>query len=311
MQFSVFQQSRQGGRKCNEDRMGYCYTRDSAVLMLADGLGGHPQGEVAAHLAVTAVANMFQKLAQPKLADMDGFIESAMMAAHYQIQNYAVDKALNDSPRTTLVIAVIQSGHVVWAHCGDSRLYLVRQHQLLARTRDHTFAERGSSHRDKTLPTPAELNRNVLFSCLGSPGKPSFSVAEPVALKQGDKLLLCSDGLWSSLAEQDIVNQLSQKSVETAVPDLVAQALKHAGKKSDNVTCLALAWQMPDTVPAGQGAASNQATTMGHFAATAPSKWHDGTPAAPDKIEETSIDQAIPADSAANFNDSETKPDIR
>ena len=52
MQFSVFQISRQGGRKSNEDRMGYCYTRDSAVLMLADGLGGHPEGEVAAHLAV-------------------------------------------------------------------------------------------------------------------------------------------------------------------------------------------------------------------------------------------------------------------
>lgn len=309
MQFSVFQQSRQGGRKCNEDRMGYCYTRDSAVLMLADGLGGHPEGEVAAHLAVAAVANMFQKMAQPKLADMDGFLENAMMAAHYQILNYAVDKAMRDSPRTTLVMAVIQSGHVIWAHCGDSRLYLVRQHQLLARTRDHTFAERRSPKRDNAPAAPVELNRNVLFSCLGSPGKPIYSVSEPVALKQGDKLLLCSDGLWSSLAEHDIVNQLSQKSVQDAVPDLVGQALKHAGKSSDNVTCLAFDWQMPDTVAAGQGAASTQATTMGHFASTAPSKWHDGTPPAPDKIEEPPIDSPIPTANTANFSDSEAKTD--
>jgi serine/threonine protein phosphatase PrpC len=271
MQFSVFQQSRQGGRKCNEDRMGYCYTRDSAVLMLADGLGGHPEGEVAAHLAVATVATMFQKMAQPKLADMDGFLENAMMAAHFRIQNYAVDKAMRDSPRTTFVMAVIQSGQVIWAHCGDSRLYLVRQHHLLARTRDHTFAERRSPQRDNAPPAPVEHNRNVLFSCLGSPGKPIYSVAEPVALKQGDKLLLCSDGLWSSLPEQDIVNQLSQKSVENAVPDLVDQALLQAGKNSDNVTCLAFSWQMPDAMATG----------------------HE-TPAAPDKIEESPIDSPTP-----------------
>jgi PPM family protein phosphatase len=278
MQFSVFQESRQGGRKCNQDRMGYCHTRDSALLMLADGLGGHPEGEVAAHLALTTVATMFEQLAQPELAYRDDFLESAMMAAHHRIVNYATDKAMPDAPRTTLVMALIQGGHVLWAHCGDSRLYLVRQGRLLARTRDHTFAERGTPGPDPLHLAPADANRNALFSCLGSPGKLAYSVTEPVALKNGDKLLLCSDGLWGSLPEQEIVNQLSQKPVEQAVPELIDRALRQAGKNSDNVTGLALAWQMPDTMTAGQATPSGETTQPGQFVCTMPSTWQDDSP---------------------------------
>ncbi|HSO45783.1 MAG TPA: PP2C family serine/threonine-protein phosphatase [Rhodoferax sp.] len=252
MLFSVFQMSRQGGRKTNEDRMGYCYTRDSAVLMLADGLGGHPEGEVAANIAVETVAAMFQKMAQPKLADLADFLGDAIIAAHLPMLTYAQSKAMHDSPRTTLVVAVIQSGQVSWAHCGDSRLYMVRQHQLLTRTQDHSFAERGRQRRPAALPTLAELNRNVLFTCLGSPVKPVFSVAEPVMLQHDDRLMLCSDGLWSILPEHDIVSQLSQQTVEHAVQVLVDQALLQAGDRSDNVTCVALDWQTPDTLPTVQ-----------------------------------------------------------
>ncbi len=267
MLFSVFQMSRQGGRKTNEDRMGYCYTRDSAVLMLADGLGGHPEGEVAANIAVETVAAMFQKMAQPKLADVADFLGDAIMAAHLRILSYAQSKAMHDSPRTTLVVAVIQSGQVSWAHCGDSRLYMVRQHQLLTRTQDHSFAERGRQRRAAALPTPAELNRNVLFTCLGSPVKPVFSVAEPVALMHDDRLMLCSDGLWSVLPEHDIVSQLSQQTVEDAVQVLVDQALRQAGDRSDNVTCVALDWQTPDALPTVQG---DLADATGHPLAPPP-----------------------------------------
>ena len=253
MQFSVFQQSRQGGRKINEDRVGYCYTRDSAVLILADGLGGHPEGEVASQLAVETVAAMFQKMAQPKLADVADFLADAMMATHLRILNYAIDKSMHDSPRTTLVVALVQSGQVSWAHCGDSRLYVVRQQQLLARTQDHSFSERRRRQHDAAAPSHAELNRNVLFTCLGSPIKPVFTVTEPLALQQGDKIMLCSDGLWSSLPDPDIVSELGQKTVEQAVPDLVDQALAKAGDHSDNVTCLAFSWQTPDAPEPGQG----------------------------------------------------------
>jgi hypothetical protein len=69
MRFSVYQISRKGGREKNEDRMGYCYTRDSGLFALADGMGGHPEGEVASQLALQTMAAMFQRDAKPVLDD--------------------------------------------------------------------------------------------------------------------------------------------------------------------------------------------------------------------------------------------------
>ncbi|MDO9144429.1 PP2C family protein-serine/threonine phosphatase [Rhodoferax sp.] len=253
MRFSVFQVSRQGGRKKNEDRMGYSYTSDSVLLMLADGMGGHPDGEVAAALTMETVAGLFQKMAQPQLDDVADFLTQALMAAHDQLLHYAAERDMSDTPRTTLVMAVIQSGQVRWTHCGDSRFYLIRQQQLLTRTQDHSFTERGRHPYGITTTGPAEPNRNVLFTCLGSPIRPVFSVTEPLSLQQGDTLMLCSDGLWASVPEQDIVAVLNQKPAEKAVPDLVEKALQQAGDRSDNVSCLALNWLTPaapiNTIP--------------------------------------------------------------
>ncbi len=227
--------------------MGYRHTSDSVLLMLADGMGGHPDGEVAAALAMETVAGLFQTMAQPKLDDVTAFLTQALMATHEQLLQYAAARAMTDTPRTTLVLAVIQSDQVHWTHCGDSRLYLVRAHQLLTRTQDHSLLEHRRYQFNNAVTTQvAETNRNVLFTCLGSPVKPVFSVAGPLVLQQGDTLMLCSDGLWASLSEQDIVTELSQKPVEAAVPDLVDKALKQAGDRSDNVTCLALSWLTPD-----------------------------------------------------------------
>lgn len=246
MRFSVFQVSRQGGRKRNEDRMGYSYTSDSVLLMLADGMGGHPDGEVAAALTMETVAGLFQAMAQPQLDDVADFLTQALLAAHDQLLHYAAERDMSDTPRTTLVMAVIQSGQVRWTHCGDSRLYLVRAHQLLARTQDHSLIEHHRRHPHAHANAQmSEADRNVLFTCLGSPTRPVFSVTEPLVLQPADTLMLCSDGLWASLPEQDIVAELSLKPVEKAVPDLVDRALQQAGDRSDNVTCLALTWLTP------------------------------------------------------------------
>ena len=70
MKFSVFQISRRGGREKNEDRMGYCYTRESGLFVLADGMGGHPEGEVAAQIALQTISALFQRQAKPQLKDV-------------------------------------------------------------------------------------------------------------------------------------------------------------------------------------------------------------------------------------------------
>ena len=241
MKFSVFQVSRRGGREKNEDRMGYCYTREAGLFLLADGMGGHPEGEVAAQIALQTIAARFQKEAKPGLANVQEFLSSALLAAHHQILRYASDKASLDSPRTTLVAAVLQGGSATWAHCGDSRLYMVRAGELLSRTRDHSYMELPN------IPASlAHINRNVLFTCLGSPTKPIYDLAGPVALEQGDRILLCSDGLWGALSDEQITREMARLPVSQAVPELVESALRTAGDASDNVTVIALEWETPD-----------------------------------------------------------------
>ena len=241
MKFSVFQLSRRGGRALNEDRMGYCYTRESALFVLADGMGGHPDGEIAAQIALQVVSVHFQQKAKPTLQDPKAFLEEALLQAHRQILRYASAKGMMDTPRTTLVAAVVQDGHAHWAHCGDSRLYWVRDGQLMERTRDHSYSEMR-----KVSGLVTQSNRNVLFTCLGSPSKPIYDVSEAKRLEQGDQILLCSDGLWGSVPNAELLHIMRRKPVAQLVPQLVDTALKRAGESSDNVTVLALEWETPN-----------------------------------------------------------------
>ncbi|MBS0468501.1 MAG: serine/threonine-protein phosphatase [Proteobacteria bacterium] len=242
MKFSVFQLSRRGGRQKNEDRMGYSYTRGSALFVLADGMGGHPKGEVAAQIAIQTVSSMFQRQARPALKNVPEFLSAALLAAHHQLLRYSNERAMLDTPRTTLVVAVVQDGCAHWIHCGDSRLYLVRGGEILTRTRDHSYQEL----RNAAVAGLGHVNRNVLFTCLGSPTKPLFDVAGPVLLEQGDRLLLCSDGLWGTLDDDTIAQELDSNAVAQAVPKLVEDALRKAGDRSDNVTVVAMEWETPN-----------------------------------------------------------------
>lgn len=249
MRFSVYQVSRRGGREKNEDRMGYCYTRESGLFALADGMGGHPDGEVAAHMALQNVAALYQRDAQPVLPHPTQFLETAVLLAHQQLLAYAAERGMNDTPRTTIVVAVMQQGQIWWAHCGDSRMYLARDTELIARTRDHSYSELQEAL-GRHATGAERFNRHVLFTCLGSPGKPMIDVNGPVLLQNGDRMLLCSDGLWSSVSDADILRLLSEaRSVGDAVPELVEQALRQAGARSDNVTALAVEWEGEGDAP--------------------------------------------------------------
>jgi PPM family protein phosphatase len=263
MKFSVFQISRKGGREKNEDRMGYCYTRESGLFVLADGMGGHPEGEVAAQLALQTVSALYQKEARPIVNDVNEFLSTALMAAHHQIIRYASEKGMLDTPRTTFVAAIVQGTSATWVHCGDSRLYVVREGEMLTRTRDHSYLEQQSAG----VIRMDRINRNILFTCLGSPTKPVFDVTGPVQMQQGDKILLCSDGLWGSLEDNEIVRELSIKSVSEAVPDLVESALRNGGEQSDNVTVIAMEWETPDTFESTRGI-STDSISDGVFAST-------------------------------------------
>lgn len=297
MKFSVFQLSRRGGRAVNEDRMGYCYTREAALFVLADGMGGHAEGEVAAQLALQSIAAQFQREATPALPDPSDFLARAVVTAHQHIQRYAQLKRMPDAPRTTVVVAVIQNGKATWLHCGDSRLYWVRDGQLLARTRDHSYLEMDRNATSPLRLAHKLLNRNVLFTCLGAAGKPIFDVSGPHSLRSGDRVLLCSDGLWGVLKEPDLLQGLSAQPVDVAIPALVESALQMAGSKSDNVTALALEWEVPEPVQSASAVRTDTALAHGLFASTIQSS-HD-LDALEDPLDEAEIERNIAEINAA------------
>jgi serine/threonine protein phosphatase PrpC len=290
MRFSVYQVSRRGGRERNEDRMGYCYTRDAGLFALADGMGGHPEGDMAAQLALQTLAALFQREAKPALAEPLKFLHDACITAHHQLIRYATDKGLLDTPRTTVVACLLQGEEAYWAHCGDSRLYLLRGDKLVARTRDHSYSELQESM-SSVVPINERFNRNVLFTCLGSPGKPVIDTAGPLHMQPGDRVMLCSDGLWGSVQDDEIATVLSQLPVSDAVPELVERALRVAGERSDNVTVLGVEWEN-DEVEDAAGPVSTQTLGDDVFASTIQATLV-GDGATPEELDDAEIERSI------------------
>ena len=288
MRFTVYQVSRKGGREKNEDRMGYCYTRDAGLLALADGMGGHPEGEVASQLALQTLAALFQRDAKPTLADPIRFLNDAILAGHQQLLRYATQKSLVDTPRTTIVACVIQGNAAYWAHCGDSRLYMLRGEKLVARTRDHSYSELQQTM-SQVVPMGERFNRNVLFTCLGSPGKPVVDTVGPLLMQSGDRLLLCSDGLWGTVTDAVITTEMAHRPISGAVPELVEQALRNGGAKCDNVSVLALQWESADN----RDAASISTQQLGEevFASTIQASVLGAD--APDELDDAEIERSI------------------
>ncbi len=289
MRFSVYQLSRKGGREKNEDRMGYCYTRDAGLFAVADGMGGHPEGEVASQLALQTLSAMFQKQARPKLEQPLRYLHDGIIAGHQQLLRYATTRALLDTPRTTVVACVLQGNAAYWAHCGDSRLYLVRGDKLVARTRDHSYSELQDTL-SQVVPMNERVNRNVLFTCLGSPGKPVIDTSGPLVVQPGDRLLLCSDGLWGQLPDETITQTLAGDTINNSVPELVELALKSGGDKCDNVTVLAVEWEAAEDART-VGAVSTHSLGDNVFASTIQASLGSG--AVVDDLDEAEIERSI------------------
>ena len=243
MKFLIFQDSRVGARPYNQDRIGHWYTRDSLLLVLADGMGGHLMGEVAAQIAVDTLAAYFQKDAQTRIPDPDLFLFRAVGRIHAAIDEYARKLNLPDSPRTTLVASIVQDGTAWWTHIGDSRLYFIRRGSIVARTRDHTrvqqLVDQGRIREESVSSHP---ERNMLLQCLGGGHAPRIEPAASARLAKDDILLLCSDGFWGPLTQRQLLGTLAEKSIIDGLPELMTLAETRAGPQCDNVSVVAIGW---------------------------------------------------------------------
>jgi len=246
MQFSIFQESRRGARKSNQDRVAYCYSRSALLMLVADGMGGHLHGELAAEIAAQFITREFQREASPRLRDPAGFLRRALTGAHGAIVQRAAEDALAEVPRTTCVACVVQDGSAHWAHAGDSRLYHLREGRVLAQTRDHSLVQQLiDSGRMRAEAAPAHPERNRIYNCLGSARPPKVDLSEATPLLAGDVLLLCTDGLWGPLSAKLIGGAVQKAGIMQSVPELLDQAERRAGRECDNLSVIAMNWEEP------------------------------------------------------------------
>jgi serine/threonine protein phosphatase PrpC len=254
--FTLSQEMRLGNRRSQQDRIGYWRTPDCALLAVADGLGGHAYGEVAAQMAIDLLGNAFAREAKPKLADPGAFLFNVMGAAHTEILREADKRRLDDTPRTVLVACVIQDGRACWTHVGDCRLYFLRQGRILHRTRDHTLVQQlVDEGRIREEAAASHPERNRLLQCIGGYQAPRPDPASRAPLEKGDVLVLCSDGFWGPLTQRHMLHALLTRPLAQAIPELVDLAEARASGHSDNISVLALNWQdeavLEDRTPVG------------------------------------------------------------
>jgi PPM family protein phosphatase len=244
MRFSIYQDSRVGGRLNNEDRIAYCYSRDALMMVVADGMGGHHHGEVAAQITVQCLTDAFQREARPKIDDPFLFLQKHLINAHHAIIDYSDKNRLADSPRTTVVACLIQDNVAYWAHAGDSRLYLIRNHRLLAQTRDHSrirlLLDEGSITEAEAAHHP---DRNKVYSCLGGPLTPEIEFSRKTPLESGDTLILCTDGLWGLIPGELMAITLKVMPLLQAMPQLMDKAENQGGAHCDNLSAIAVQWE--------------------------------------------------------------------
>ena len=265
MRFTIFQESRKGSRKVNQDRIAYTFSRDTLLLVVADGMGGHAGGEIAAQIAVRLFIERFQQEAKPILKNPLKFLQDTMLRAHSALGSYANQFSMLETPRTTCVACVVQAGHAYWCHVGDSRLYLFRQGGLIGATKDHSkvqyLVDQGIIGADEVAAHP---DRNKIFSCLGGLVDPVIDLSRRTPLRNGDILVLCTDGLWSVLDQREMADWLTSTPILTTAPKMMKEGEKRGGDEGDNLSAIVVRWG-PETLTDEQTTTVTETLGLGEF----------------------------------------------
>jgi serine/threonine protein phosphatase PrpC len=242
VQLEVAILSRPGGRERNEDACGHWHSATHLCCVVADGAGGHGGGDVASRLAVRNIIEGCA--AQPVASPFD--VRQRLERANEAVVDHRADAAAQAQMHTTVVglFVDLAARRALWGHCGDSRLYVFRAGKLVLRTRDHSVVQ---SLVDAGLLDESGMRthpqRSELLSALGTQGEDLMidSVRTPWPLKASDVFLLCTDGLWEYVDDEQLGRSLAAAGgPHDWLAALEALVLKNAAHKPkhDNFSAL-------------------------------------------------------------------------
>ena len=220
-------------RKNNEDNCGIY--ENLQILAVADGMGGHMAGEVASKMALDLVeeyllANRTQLSEVPPQA-----LKDAIFFANNEIYQYANNNKELRGMGTTITLALIEKNRIFIAHIGDSRAYLISDGKIRLITSDHSLVnellKKGGITIEEAQKHP---QRNVLTRAMGTAQNPDIDFYE-VEVKEGDILLLCTDGLSNLVSKKEIVDWVLRSQELEAGADLLMKAALERGAP-DNIS---------------------------------------------------------------------------
>lgn len=236
-------------RQLNEDFL--VLDKEVGLFVVADGMGGHNAGEIASKLAAETVCKFMQHSSDeeeitwpygidPKLSINANRLRTAIMLANKRVWKEADQRQDYTGMGTTIVVAVVEGGHITFAGAGDSRVYRIRKDQIEQMTVDDSWVQVAIN---EGVLDPGDANvhpmKNIITKAIGAKENIDFQVSEE-QLEEGDLYLLCSDGLHGMLTDDEILKAVieSNGELEKGVQNLIKAANDNGGK--DNVTALLL-----------------------------------------------------------------------
>lgn len=233
-----------GGRTENQDRVTTVVAEHAALLVVVDGMGGYADGARAAEATQQVVLEAFKRTPKP-LIDPMGFLHLTLGRAHEEVVKLGEPLAVDQRPRATCALCLVQQGASWWAHVGDSRIYHVRAGEVIERSRDHSHVE-GLVREGLITAEQAQVHpqRNYVECCLGGvPILPDMAISRRRPLEADDVLLVCSDGLWGGLKDGELAAALSAGTpLRETLQELARRAVKRGGVAADNTSVAALRW---------------------------------------------------------------------
>ena len=225
-----------GDRAEQQDRVGIFTSRrlpDSALFILADGMGGKTGGAMAAQQVMSTAKNLFAEYSVGE--SIESLLTEIVNEAHLVIRLSAL--STEKEPHSTLAALVVQPHRADWAHVGDSRIYRFNDGKLLGRTTDHSYVEQlvMEGKLDRKGASSHRLS-NLLTHALGTNKQPSLDFGSVDHLDAGDTFFLCSDGLWHYFTDSELGSMLNTYPPRKASERLIHIARERADGGGDNCT---------------------------------------------------------------------------